>query len=120
MYDHIGLRTPDLATALKFYEAALSPLGHELTYQDDATAGFGKKDGATGLWLHGGAPGGTGAHVAFVASSRAAVDAFYAKAMAAGGVDNGGPGLRTDYSPTYYAAFVIDPDGNNVEAVCTL
>ena len=120
MYDHIGLRTPDLAKALAFYEAALQPLGHELTYQDAATAGFGRKDGATGLWLHGGAAGGTGAHVAFAAPSRAAVDAFHAAAVGAGGSDNGRPGLRTDYSPTYYAAFVVDPDGNNVEAVCLL
>lgn len=120
MYDHIGLRTPNLAKALAFFEAALAPLGHELTYQDDATAGFGKKDGATGLWLHGDAKAGTGAHVAFTAPSRDAVDAFYAAAMAAGGTDNGIPGLRADYSPTYYAAFVIDPDGNNVEAVCTV
>src|SRR5689334_12182875 len=109
MYDHIGLRTPDLGKALAFYAAALQPLGHTLTYQDDATAGFGRKDGATGLWLHGGAASGTGAHVAFAAPSRAAVDAFHAAAVAAGGTDNGPPGVRADYSPTYYAAFVIDP-----------
>jgi len=118
MYDHIGLRTPDLAKSLAFYEAALAPLGHELTYQDEASAGFGRKDGATGLWLHGGAAAGAGAHLAFAAASREAVDAFHAAALAAGGSDNGAPGLRADYSPTYYAAFVVDPDGNNVEAVC--
>ncbi len=120
MYDHVGLRTPDLESSLAFYRAALAPLGHGVIYQDASTAGIGS-DGAGALWLHATKAGqGSGAHVAFKASDRAAVDAFYAAALAAGGTDNGAPGLRTDYAPNYYAAFVLDALGNNIEAVCML
>ena len=116
MYDHIGLRVKDLSASVRFYEAALEPLGHEL--RSDAMAGFGSA-GATGLWLaHTPDAGERGVHLAFGASDRAAVERFYKNGIAAGGRDNGAPGLRTDYGPSYFAAFLVDPDGNNVEAVC--
>ena len=118
MYDHIGLRVADLSASVAFYRSALEPLGHELTCQGDAMAGFGSAD-ATGLWLkHAPDAGERGAHLAFGARDRAAVERFYEKGLAAGGRDNGPPGLRADYGPSYFAAFLVDPDGNNVEAVC--
>ncbi len=123
MYDHIGLKVKDLDASVRFYAAALAGLGHVLGSRDNAGAGFGPK-GAPALWLHldatapkAAAP--CGAHVAFRALNRKAVDRFHAEGLAAGGRDNGPPGLRSVYSPTYYAAFLIDPDGNNVEAVCS-
>lgn len=121
MYDHIGLKVKNVATSASFYRAALGPLGHELASQDEASAGLGPK-GAPALWLSaspaGSAAADRGVHVAFAAPSREAVDAFHAAGLAAGGRDNGRPGLRRDYAPNYYAAFLTDPDGNNVEAVC--
>src|SRR5215510_13822537 len=119
MYDHIGLRVADLDASVRFYTAALAPLGFELCSRDDSGAGFGPK-GAPALWLHlhkDEAAG--GAHVAFRASDHAAIRHFHREGLKAGGRDNGGAGPRADYSPTYYAALLIDPDGNNVEAVCT-
>ena len=118
MYDHIGLRVKDLSASVRFYEAALAALGYEQTSGDASSAGFGS-EGSTGLWLAR-APGAgeRGAHLAFRAVDRASVERFYKKGIAAGGRDNGAPGLRADYAPTYFAAFLVDPDGNNVEAVC--
>jgi len=116
MYDHIGIKVKDLDAAVSFYRAALAPLGHVLASRDAANAGFGPP-GAPALWLYQGAPG-TKIHVALRAAERRSVDRFHAAGLEAGGRDNGKPGLRTDYSPTYYAAFLLDPDGNNVEAVC--
>ena len=117
MYDHIGLTVRDLATSVTFYEAALAPLGHVVGSRDKTYAGLGPKD-APALWLYQGkGAAAQGAHVAFRAPDRAAVDRFHKSGIKAGGRDNGAPGLRTDYSPTYYAAFLTDPDGNNVEAV---
>lgn len=116
MYDHIGLQVKDVAASAKFYQAALGGLGHVLSSQDEAGAGLGPKD-APALWLYKSAKAKGGSHIAFQAASRAAVDRFHKDGLKAGGKDNGKPGLRADYSPTYYAAFLIDPDGNNVEAV---
>jgi predicted lactoylglutathione lyase len=118
MYDHIGLHVKDLAASIRFYQAALAGLGHVLCSQDASGAGFGP-EGAAALWLY--ADTGTkapGVHIAFRAKNRAAVDKFFQDGVKAGGGNNGKPGLRADYSPTYYAAFLTDPDGNNVEAVC--
>jgi len=118
MYDHIGLKVADLDASVRFYTAALRGLGHVLGSRDDTYAGFGPPD-APALWLYRSAAAvGPGTHVAFTAKDRAAVDRFCADGVKTGGRDNGKPGLRADYSPTYYAAFLIDPDGNNVEAVC--
>ena len=117
MFDHIGLQVKDLAASVRFYEAALAPLGFVLCSRDDASAGFGPKD-APALWLYAGGKAVAATHVAFPAKERKAVDKFYRQGIEAGARDNGKPGVRTDYSPTYYAAFLIDPDGNNVEAVC--
>jgi catechol 2,3-dioxygenase-like lactoylglutathione lyase family enzyme len=119
MYDHIGLRVNDIAASARFYGAALAALGYATCSRDEAAASF-APPGEPALWLHhakGSAGGGT--HVAFRAPDRASVDRFYSQGLDGGGRDNGRPGLRTEYSPTYYAAFLLDPDGNNVEAVCT-
>lgn len=118
MYDHIGLKVKDLRASVGFYEAALEPLGHVLCSQDETSAGFGPP-GAPVLWLYtaNGTPPSTGAHVGFRASGRDAVDRFHAQGLRAGGRDHGKPGPRADYGPTYYAAFLLDPDGHNVEAV---
>ena len=115
MYDHIGLKVKALAASAKFYKAALEPLGY--IANDPSGAGFSAEDGSS-FWLYAGEASGA-MHIAFRASEREAVDRFYSKGKAAGGRDNGKPGVRKDYSPTYYAAFLIDPDGNNIEAVCT-
>ena len=119
MYDHIGLKVSDLARSVRFYKAALGALGYELCSQDEAGASFGPGK-APALWLSV-AKGSTGAgvHVAFRAADHAAIKRFHQQGLKAGGRDHGAPGLRADYSPTYYAAFLLDPDGNNVEAVCT-
>ena len=124
MIDHIGLAVSDLAKARSFYEAALAPLGvsvqmevtEEMTGGHGAHLGFGVKDNPF-FWIGTGKAASTGVHVAFAARDRATVDAFHAAALAAGGRDNGAPGLRPEYHPDYYGAFVLDPDGNNIEAV---
>ena len=117
MIDHIGLQVSDFAKSKRFYAAALAPLGYKTLreFGDDA-AGFGVE--RPDFWIGKGARPTAATHVCFAATSRAQVDAFYKAAMAAGGRDNGAPGLRTQYHPTYYGAFVLDADGNNVEAVC--
>lgn len=118
MYDHIGLKVRDLDASVRFYTAALAPLGGVLCSRDGTGAGFGPPD-APALWLYLDKTAKTpGAHIAFRAPDHAAIKQFHTEGLKAGGRDNGGAGPRADYSPTYYAAFLIDPDGNNVEAVC--
>lgn len=118
MFDHVGLKVSDLAASTAFYQAALAPLGCSLQASGSDYAGFGPA-GAPALWLHAHPGGvGAGAHVALRAASQAAVQAFHAAGLAAGGRDNGPPGPRPDYGPSYYAAFLRDPDGHNLEAVC--
>jgi catechol 2,3-dioxygenase-like lactoylglutathione lyase family enzyme len=116
MFDHIGLRVKDLDKAARLYAAMLAPLGHVPGARGDGSAGFGA-EGRPALWLHLDTKGG-GTHVALKAATRGAVDRFFAEGKKAGAKDNGAPGLRTDYAPNYYAAFLVDLDGNNVEAVC--
>ena len=117
MIDHTGVGVSDMAKAKAFYGKALAPLGYTMLMEFDDAAGFGvapKPD----FWI-GKAQGAiSNAHVAFGAASRKDVDAFYRAAMAAGGRDNGPPGLRPHYHQNYYGAFVLDPDGHNIEAVC--
>jgi catechol 2,3-dioxygenase-like lactoylglutathione lyase family enzyme len=124
MIDHTGLSVGDFARAKAFYTAALEPLGYQLIMELDAAtsgsrdfAGFGVPP-AIDFWIGFGAANEPRLHVAFRAGSRAQVDAFHAAALAAGGRDNGAPGLRPHYHPNYYGAFVLDPDGHNIEAVC--
>ena len=116
-HDHIGLKVRDLDSSVRFYTEALAPLGYILASHDNSGAGFGPPN-APALWLYLSKETRADAHIAFVAPNHAAVKAFHAAGLKAGGRDNGGAGPRADYSPTYYAAFLIDPDGNNVEAVC--
>jgi catechol 2,3-dioxygenase-like lactoylglutathione lyase family enzyme len=132
--DHIGLHVRDVARATEFYLKALAPLGYGIVMQvsaeetgNGAALGFGApgpaedfQSGKPSFWIGEGGQASGPMHVAFVAPSRAAVDAFYAAALKAGGTDNGAPGLRPDYHANYYGAFVFDPDDNNVEAVCHL
>ena len=121
MFDHVSIGVADIARARKFYDAALAPLGYRRMSDGDTSAGYG--DDAIRLWL--GATGKpvkadpeSGLHFCFAAKNRAAVDAFHAAALKAGGTDNGKPGLRPDYGPMYYAAFAVDPDGYRIEAYC--
>jgi catechol 2,3-dioxygenase-like lactoylglutathione lyase family enzyme len=115
MYDHVTLRVGDFAASLGFYEAALAPLGIELRVEDGTSAAFGERPS---FLLTSRRATTANLHLAFSAPDRAAVDAFHAAALEHGGTDNGAPGIRAGYAPNYYAAFVLDPDGNNIEAVC--
>ena len=117
MFHHIGLAVRDLAKTRAFYTAALAPLGHVVGYEQEGVVAFGFP-GKPRLWFYGKGNGPTGVHIALEADTRAKVDAFHAAALAVGGKDNGLPGPRPHYTPTYYGAFVIDPDGHNLEAVC--
>ena len=121
MLDHMTFRVRSLAATRAFYEAALAPLGYRLGYEGDHDGvrmmGF-EQGGRFDTWfVESTSPSGP-THLAWHADSRAAVDAFYEAALAHGGRDNGAPGLRPHYHAHYYGAFVLDPDGNNVEAVC--
>src|SRR3954470_19774173 len=115
MIDHIGIQVTNLDASVAFYTRALAPLGYTLIMRMEQAAGFGA--GKADFWIGVGAPT-DNVHVAFAAKGRAEVRAFYEAAIAAGGVDNGAPGVRAVYHPDYYGAFVRDPDGHNVEAVC--
>jgi catechol 2,3-dioxygenase-like lactoylglutathione lyase family enzyme len=124
MIDHLSLVVSDYARSKAFYVRALAPTGHSRLVEVPATregqqesAGFCHEDG-TDLWISQGAAISPPIHIAFRVSSRAAVDAFYEEAIAAGGKDNGAPGLRPRYHSHYYGAYVLDPDGHNLEAVC--
>jgi catechol 2,3-dioxygenase-like lactoylglutathione lyase family enzyme len=116
--DHVALRVHDVAASRRFYEAALAPLGFTVVMEVPGVPGAGLGlSGHPSFWIHPGDASGP-IHVAFHAADRGRVDAFFAAAVAAGATDNGPPGVRLHYHPNYYAAFVTDPDGNNVEAVC--
>mgnify|MGYP001093192662 FL=1 len=119
MIDHTGLTVRDLEKSKQFYERALAPLGYAVIMEIPGGHGVGfgeppKPD----FWIIRGEPNEPRIHIAFRAASRAVVDEFYRAALAAGGRDNGPPGLRPHYHPNYYGAFVLDPDGHNIEAVC--
>ncbi|HVN87619.1 MAG TPA: VOC family protein [Candidatus Binatia bacterium] len=116
MLDHITLHVADLDRSKRFYAAALAPLGYTVMMEFPGVAGLGA-DGKPDFWL-GQGQATHSLHIAFAAEDRAIVDAFHRAATAAGGRDNGAPGLRPQYHHNYYGAFVFDPDGNNIEAVC--
>ena len=121
MIDHVSVYVSDVARARDFYTAALAPAGYQVLMQYPSAEaphavglGVGKKPD---LWLVKGNPTMT-QHVAIASATRSVVNAFHAAALAAGGKDNGGPGVRAQYHPAYYGAFVLDPDGHNLEVVC--
>jgi catechol 2,3-dioxygenase-like lactoylglutathione lyase family enzyme len=116
MIDHVTANVSDFEQAKRFYEQSLAPLGYTLQMEFEQAAGFGTGQGIPDFWIGSSADRGA-THVAFTASDRGAVDKFYEAAIAAGGRDNGAPGLRPHYHETYYAAYVHDADGNNIEAV---
>ncbi len=124
MLDHTGFAVTDFERSKAFYQAALAPLSIGLILElsaeqtgSEAAAGFGS-DGRPYFWIGDGGAASDGLHFAFTARSRAEVDAFHQAALRAGGRDNGAPGLRPHYHENYYGAFVLDPDGVNIEAVC--
>ena len=123
MIDHIGFPVADYARSKAFYLKALAPLSYALVMEvrqdanDSPAAGFGA-NGKPDFWIGGEGALNRSVHIAVVARDRPSVDAFYRAALAAGGKDNGAPGLRPRYHPNYYGAFVLDPDGHNVEAAC--
>ena len=120
MLDHVTIGVRDLERSRIFYDAILRPLGIERLYAEGETfAGYGIRPKAF-FWIGQRAALQTSAHVAFAAENREIVDRFHQAALAAGGVDNGAPGLRAHYHPNYYGAFILDPDGHNIEAVCHL
>jgi catechol 2,3-dioxygenase-like lactoylglutathione lyase family enzyme len=116
MIDHVGFAVSDYARSKRFYVDALAPLGYNLVMEFGDACGFGA-GGKPDLWISHGTPVAP-LHIAILAPDRATVNAFHAAALRAGGRDNGAPGLRPQYHPNYYGAFVFDPDGHNVEAVC--
>jgi catechol 2,3-dioxygenase-like lactoylglutathione lyase family enzyme len=132
MIDHVNLRVRNYDRSKKFYEASLAPLGYTLAMESASGAGF-RQGSIPAFWIKQGEPiivgtgtesahllgcGGPFVHVAFASKDRSTVDAFHRAALAAGARDNGGPRLRPEYHPNYYGAFVLDPDGYNIEAVC--
>lgn len=126
MIDHTGIVVSDFERSKSFYQQALAPIGYQLMMEFSAAvtghtdvAGFGVPP-TPDFWISRGDPNVPPLHIAFGTDKRALVDAFYQAALAAGGRDNGAPGLRPHYHPDYYAAFVLDPDGHNIEVVCHL
>jgi catechol 2,3-dioxygenase-like lactoylglutathione lyase family enzyme len=125
MLDHTGINVSDFERSKAFYRAALAPLRYQILKELPSAAGFGVAQGqgkctdpAGDFWIHQGEPHLPRVHIAFSAGSRAEVDAFFESALAAGGKSNGPPGLRPQYHANYYAAFILDPDDYNIEAVC--
>lgn len=125
MIDHTGVAVSNYAKSKEFYEKALAPISYKMMMEIPAAvtgsvdvAGFGEIGSQTDFWVSGGKPNAPGVHIAFRVKTRAEVDAFYKAAMAAGAKDNGAPGPRPHYHENYYGAFVLDPDGHNIEAVC--
>lgn len=121
MINHVSIGVRDVARAKRFYDAALRPLGYTCLSESDGSLGYG--DGQVELWISAvdrpvPADGKSGLHFCFTAPTRESVKAFHDAALTMGGRDNGGPGLRGDYGPNYYAAFAIDPDGYRIEAYC--
>ena len=121
MIDHVSIGVVDIPRSGRFYDAVLKPLGYTRLSDGEASLGYGAKE--VRLWLGSAAKPvkpdmKSGLHFCFVAPDRRSVDAFHAAALKAGGAENGKPGVRADYGPKYYAAFVIDPDGYRIEAYC--
>jgi catechol 2,3-dioxygenase-like lactoylglutathione lyase family enzyme len=121
MIDHLSIGVRDVANAKRFYDAVLKPLGYKCLSQGEGSLGYGRDTVA--LWIGAAerpvaADAKSGLHFCFSAPTRKSVDAFHAAALRTGGRDNGKPGVRSDYSPDYYAAFVVDPDGYRIEAYC--
>jgi len=121
MLAHVSIGVRDVARAMKFYDAALAPLGYSRVYNGDGYAGYGAQ--SPQFWLNTSPSpvpedAKSGLHFCFTAPTRASVDSFHAAALQAGAKDNGQPGLRPHYGPKYYAAFVVDPDGYRIEAWC--
>ncbi|HEV8336369.1 MAG TPA: VOC family protein [Candidatus Polarisedimenticolia bacterium] len=117
MIDHITLNVKDAKKSRQFFTEALAPLGYQVVMEYPGGVGFGI-GGKPDFWIRKRTPSAGGTHVAFTSKERSKVDAFYGAAIKAGGKDNGKPGIREHYHPSYYGAFVLDPDGNNIEAVC--
>ena len=118
MIDHTGVNVNDFEASRRFYSATLAPLGYELLLEFyDSVAGFGEQ-GKPDFWIIQGEANTPRIHVAFRADTRQKVDAFYEAALGVGGRENGAPGLRPQYHLDYYGAFILDPDGHNIEAVC--
>jgi len=117
MIDHMTLKVTDVGRAKRFYVEALKPLGYKIIMEFPEGVGLGV-GGKPDFWIAKGEPAPKGIHIAFASPDRKTVDAFYKAAIAAGGRDNGPPGIRAHYHPNYYGAFVYDPEGNNTEAVC--
>jgi catechol 2,3-dioxygenase-like lactoylglutathione lyase family enzyme len=122
MIDHVSIGVRDIPKAKRFYDAALKPLGYECLSESEGSLGYGQ--GAVTFWISASqhpVPADTqsGLHFCFSAPTRGSVDSFHAAALKSGGRDNGAPGVRADYDPNYYAAFVVDPDGYRIEAHCS-
>ncbi len=116
MIDHISLRVQDFSRAVDFYKSALAPLGYRVLMEFPNVAGMGA-DGKADLWIMQSEQSASPTHIA-INGERQQIQAFHSAALDSGGTDNGPPGLRLDYHPNYYAAFVLDPEGNNIEVVC--
>jgi catechol 2,3-dioxygenase-like lactoylglutathione lyase family enzyme len=122
MIDHVSIGVRDVSAAKRFYTAALEPLGYRCLSESDSSLGYGRE--AISYWVNAAtrpvqADKQSGLHFCFAAPTRESVRGFYAAALGAGGKDNGQPGLRKDYGPNYYAAFIVDPDGYRIEAYCS-